>query len=82
MKLMQLQETAKGIQLSQIKEILNDRAQGAMQDFAPGGIVAFAKGNVVDGPDFSVPEEEPTSLLGRTIGQPLKSICMKKKKPK
>ena len=66
-KLQQLQSTAKGIQLNQIKEILNDRQQGAMQEFAPGGIVAFAKGNVVDGPDFSVPEEEPTSPIGRFL---------------
>jgi hypothetical protein len=66
-KLMQLQETAKGIQLSQIKEILNDRAQGAMQDFAPGGIVAFAEGTPKDYPDYNSPAEEPTSMLDRYL---------------
>ena len=66
-KLMQLQETAKGIQLSQIKEILSDRAQGAMQDFAPGGIVAFAEGTPKDYPDYDSPAEEPTSMLDRYL---------------
>jgi len=78
-KLQQLMSSAKGIELSQIKQILNDRAQGAMQDFAPGGIVAFAKGEVVNGPDFSIPEEEPTSFLGRNIGTPLKKWAEKEK---
>jgi hypothetical protein len=66
-KLQQLMSSAKGIELSQIKQILNDRAQGAMQDFAPGGIVAFAEGTPKNYPDFSVPEEEPTSPIGRFL---------------
>jgi hypothetical protein len=66
-KLKQLESSAKGIELSQIKQILNDREQGAMPEFAPGGIVAFAEGTPKDYPDYSAPAEEGTSALERYL---------------
>jgi hypothetical protein len=66
-KLKQLESSAKGIELSQIKQILNDRQQGAMPEFAPGGIVAFAEGTPKDYPDYSSPAEEGTSALERYL---------------
>jgi hypothetical protein len=64
-KLKQLESSAKGIELSQIKQILNDREQGAMPEFAPGGIVAFAEGTPY--PDYNAPAEEGTSALDRYL---------------
>jgi hypothetical protein len=66
-KLQQLMSSAKGIELSQIKQILNDRQQGAMQEFAPGGIVAFKDRGEVEAPDYDAPAEEGTSALERYI---------------
>jgi len=43
-KLQEMAKDAKGIELSEIKQILVDRQMGAVPGMAPGGIVAFEKG--------------------------------------
>ena len=43
-KLQEMSKEAKGIELSEIKQILADRQMGAVPGLAPGGIVAFGTG--------------------------------------
>jgi hypothetical protein len=46
-KLQEMAKQAKGIELSEIKQILVDRQMGAVPGMAPGGIVAFKTGDKV-----------------------------------
>jgi hypothetical protein len=79
-KLQEMSKDAKGIELSEIKQILADRQLGAVPGLAPGGIVAFANKGLVDAPDMSqtnIAANDPesntasTSWFERNISNPI-----------